>query len=205
MEEVLFAKLRVFGRLARRKVERRPAMSIAASGLRRNDALISMACVDSGCSLTWRSVSISSREVVTQRGACRGEHAHVRLLLTVGASHQDHGHARAEALGHREPAGFADDEIAGVHKRRHLLDVVEHRHRVEVVVGHRPAQMERVLLVASRDDHEVDPLERVQVGNELVERFPEMHVGPRQLGPASASTTRLSSGSPNARLTSPRS
>ena len=41
--------------------------------------------------------------------------------------------------------------------------------------------MARVLAIASCDDNEVDSLERVQIGDELIERLPEMNVGAWQL------------------------
>ena len=62
-----------------------------------------------------------------QGGTERGQHAHVDVLLAIGAPEQNHGRLRAEALGHGEPARLANHKIARGHEFGHAFHVLEHR------------------------------------------------------------------------------
>ena len=111
----------------------------------------------------------------------RGEHPHVHLLLAVCAAQQDHGNLRAQAFRDHEAAGLADDHVAGRHERRHVLHVVEHAHVGKSQIGAFLPQVAGVIGVVAGHDDEVHVRKRVQVGQQLVERVAEVHVGTRQL------------------------
>ena len=103
-------------------------------------------------------------------GAQVGEHGGVGLFLAIGLAQQNHRQVCTQAFGNSESARFKNCQIAAVHERCHVIDIVKDRDVFEFHGFEEPFQARGVFRVLARQKDKVHVLEATEEGEGVVHR-----------------------------------